>query len=406
MLYIENFSFSISPPEYGWMYGKISLFGKTIDYRMSAVLGDDIDDLLNMLWSHIPGIEDMDAKYQWDIDDDRFPRDSFVINEEGSKIIWTVSHRKKNYIHLQLDAVYDSDFVEDKRLEADIPFYDFASVIMTAIDEMINKCGLLNFKQNWDKPFPLTTFLTLKSVFTNTNTKTYDDELRFLRTPFRMPKMRGHIRKFTLVSDNLCYGPAPELTDITKQRLTITDAGKVYIKKYAFSGETVESNIINIPEEDAVDIIGDLVGFINYDITEVFMTDVGSWDLCFTNDDGDNFKFAGSLYYDSKNYLSGFSRDIRRLLNRWDLLVFDGNTYQEGSGIKFCSCEFQSGGNTYYYITEDPDIQEGDDVVVPVGEHGRTAIAKVVEIEFFEENDVPMPLESVKTILEKIEEDL
>ncbi len=53
MLYIENFSFSISPPDYGWMYGKISLFGKTIDYRISAVLGDDIDDLLNMLWSHI-----------------------------------------------------------------------------------------------------------------------------------------------------------------------------------------------------------------------------------------------------------------------------------------------------------------------------------------------------------------
>ena len=46
----------------------------------------------------------------------------------------------------------------------------------------------------------------------------------------------------------------------------------------------------------------------------------------------------------------------------------------------------------------------GDYVRVPVGENGRTAIVEVVDIDYFEEDEVPMPLEKVKVVIEKVDE--
>ena len=46
----------------------------------------------------------------------------------------------------------------------------------------------------------------------------------------------------------------------------------------------------------------------------------------------------------------------------------------------------------------------GDYVRVPVGQNGRTAIVEVVNVEYFKEDEVPMPLEQVKSILEVVDE--
>lgn len=95
-------SFTISPPDCGWMRGTIRLLNESIDFHMSAVLGDDLDNLINMVWSLLSEMEELDEKYHWDIDDDRFPCDRFVINEEGSELIWSVSPKNKSLVFVPI----------------------------------------------------------------------------------------------------------------------------------------------------------------------------------------------------------------------------------------------------------------------------------------------------------------
>lgn len=64
--------------------------------------------------------------------------------------------------------------------------------------------------------------------------------------------------------------------------------------------------------------------------------------------------------------------------------------------IILCSCEFEFGGKQYYYKTDDKSIEIGDNVEVPVGEHGRTKIVKVVNIESATEDDLPYEYREIK----------
>lgn len=67
----------------------------------------------------------------------------------------------------------------------------------------------------------------------------------------------------------------------------------------------------------------------------------------------------------------------------------------------FCSVEFDEGGKSYYYLTEDDTLSIGDFVFVPVGKDGRAAIVEIVNIEYFPEEKVPFPLDKVKRIIRK-----
>lgn len=71
----------------------------------------------------------------------------------------------------------------------------------------------------------------------------------------------------------------------------------------------------------------------------------------------------------------------------------------------YCSLSFGSGEKTYYYRTEDDEIEEGDLVLVPVGPDNHEAVAFVDKVEYFYKEDVPFPLEKTKFILEKYNEE-
>lgn len=71
----------------------------------------------------------------------------------------------------------------------------------------------------------------------------------------------------------------------------------------------------------------------------------------------------------------------------------------------YCSLDFGSGKKTYYYRTEDDEIEEGDLVLVPVGPDNHEAVAFVDKVEYFYKEDVPFPLEKTKFILEKYDEE-
>lgn len=74
---------------------------------------------------------------------------------------------------------------------------------------------------------------------------------------------------------------------------------------------------------------------------------------------------------------------------------------RKNSDYIFCSAEFEDGGKSYYYLTDDDTLQIGDLVFVPVGKDGRMAIVEIVDIEYFSEDEVPLPLDKVKRIIRK-----
>ncbi|MBQ9802654.1 MAG: tyrosine-type recombinase/integrase, partial [Clostridia bacterium] len=56
------------------------------------------------------------------------------------------------------------------------------------------------------------------------------------------------------------------------------------------------------------------------------------------------------------------------------------------------------------YISDDHSLEEGDLVRVPVGDNGRTSVVEIVDIEYFKEDEVPMPLDRVKKIIERVDD--
>ena len=66
----------------------------------------------------------------------------------------------------------------------------------------------------------------------------------------------------------------------------------------------------------------------------------------------------------------------------------------------FCSVAFNEGGKSYYYLSDDEDIRCGDYVTVPVGKRNEENTGRVVKIEIFKGNNAPIPVDSLKYIIE------
>ncbi|MBK1809506.1 hypothetical protein JHL18_02455 [Clostridium sp. YIM B02505] len=67
----------------------------------------------------------------------------------------------------------------------------------------------------------------------------------------------------------------------------------------------------------------------------------------------------------------------------------------------FCSVTFDQGYKSYYYLTDDDSIEVGDFVLVPAGKDNHEAVVEVVNIEYFSEENVPLPVEKTKRIIRK-----
>ena len=67
----------------------------------------------------------------------------------------------------------------------------------------------------------------------------------------------------------------------------------------------------------------------------------------------------------------------------------------------YCSLAFEEGQKSYYYLTEDDSIKIGDFVLVPAGKDNREVVVEVVNIEYFSEDNVPLPIEKTKRIIRK-----
>lgn len=78
-----------------------------------------------------------------------------------------------------------------------------------------------------------------------------------------------------------------------------------------------------------------------------------------------------------------------------------GKAKRRKSEYIFCSVAFDEGYKSYYYLTEDDSIEIGDFVLVPAGKDNHEAVVEVVNIEYFSEENVPLPIEKTKRIIRK-----
>lgn len=67
----------------------------------------------------------------------------------------------------------------------------------------------------------------------------------------------------------------------------------------------------------------------------------------------------------------------------------------------YCSVVFEDAQKTYYYLTNDDSIEVDDFVIVPAGKDNHEAMARVVGVEYFPEDEVPLPVEKTKHIKRK-----
>lgn len=83
-----------------------------------------------------------------------------------------------------------------------------------------------------------------------------------------------------------------------------------------------------------------------------------------------------------------------------------GKIKRRKSEYIFCSVTFDGGYKSYYYLTDDDSIEVGDFVLVPAGKDNHEVVVEVVNIEYFSEGNVPLPIEKTKRIIRKcMEED-
>lgn len=218
----------------------------------------------------------------------------------------------------------------------------------------------------------------------------------------------GEIEKITLVSLPCFYLCPPDNGVETEQKLTISSSGKItYTSKewtvpipdHISGGKWRKANVAKEQAKELLETI--ITPFRNYEVRP-FCTDVGNWLLTAYNTDGEQFKYEGSLIAESFERADEISYYVRKTLMMPDLFVFDGQNGLDDTKVIYLSVEFSEGGKTYYYQTTDETIKVGDQVVVPVGSSNEK-IVTVVEVERFSTDAVPMPMNRVKSIIEKFQ---
>ena len=137
------------------------------------------------------------------------------------------------------------------------------------------------------------------------------------------------LRKFTLISNNICYGPCPEPSDEIEQRLTVAASGRVWFTGYVFGevpgkhpvGRKAYSNIGAASAQKLLDLLD---RYFSDEYLIPLATDVGSWTL-YLHDGEAKKVYQGSLCADLTVNNTSLSWYMRSLIPIEGLMVFDGN---------------------------------------------------------------------------------
>ena len=132
--------------------------------------------------------------------------------------------------------------------------------------------------------------------------------------------MIGKLRKFRLVSNNICFGPYPGSTDEVEQHLTVNSKGYVWLSRYVFGErgfppEKSEYKRFSISPEKAQFLLASIAQYFNDQYVEVFVTDVGDWTAVLTEETGREIKRTGPLCIASLEGVREISELIRYTLD-------------------------------------------------------------------------------------------
>ena len=136
------------------------------------------------------------------------------------------------------------------------------------------------------------------------------------------------LKKFRLISNNICYGPCPDADEEVEQHLTIISDGRVWFSRYNFGlcdgkYELAEKKQLNIGKDTAVGILAFTKKYFDEKGIVMKCTDVGIWELFLTDENDAQYTIEGSVIPD--DYTSEISNYIRERLPLENLFLFDGN---------------------------------------------------------------------------------
>lgn len=133
-----------------------------------------------------------------------------------------------------------------------------------------------------------------------------------------------------IVSNALCFGPAPAPGDIVEQRLTVRADGRVWFSAYAFDegpgAYALADKWISKPGESSGRRIMEGVFETFSEEPDWYpTTDVGDWTLTVTGADGEKYENEDPLMNQSER-LRRLTRLIREEVGVQDLLAFGGGS--------------------------------------------------------------------------------
>ena len=213
--------------------------------------------------------------------------------------------------------------------------------------------------------------------------------------------------KIIIKSNNISYGPMPAFNDEVEQHVKIYRDGRVQISRFVYGSGIKKhgyvkaaKNGFQIPTEKAAWLL-DLIGgyFKDHDQEEWFVTDIGDFQITITMEDGTKIRRKGSLVQDFEIGDDDLNSIIRETLGVDDLLLFNGHS---GQRYIYLSVKFPGSDQEYYYWTTDKSIEVGDTVLVPAGKSNRKEMVEVTRKEKFYEDELPMSLEEVKSVIGKV----
>ncbi len=105
-----------------------------------------------------------------------------------------------------------------------------------------------------------------------------------------------------------------------------------------------------------------------------------------------------------------FMDDVREFIRFYGMgEIMDPDVYGQARRRRgefiFAFVAFEDGGQEYAYLCGDESVGNGDLVLVPVGNDGKTAIAAVTRIEYHPAEEAPYPMDKIKSIIRLLHED-
>ena len=145
----------------------------------------------------------------------------------------------------------------------------------------------------------------------------------------------GNVKKVKIHSNNMGYGFLPREGTEVEQHLTITDDGRVWLTRYAIS-EDLNFAKLTKTEQRQFKISSDKAKFLLDKYTKYFRdayeisfaTDVGSFEMQITDDEGKTAYFIGPLICEFEVDGYDLSQLTRDTVEDQTLFVFDNNEFE------------------------------------------------------------------------------